>query len=597
MKKILSIASIIILAFTMIVIPAFAAGNGSISISSASGKQGDTLTLNVNMNSNPGLVTMTIRVTYDTAVLQLTGVADSKLLVGAQLNTTYNSPYTIAWVDGSATTNNTKTGKIASFTFKIKDNAKVGTSNVTLQFVDSFDTNYNENSFTATSGKITVNCQSHTYGAYTNKDASNHTRTCSACGNVETKAHTWNSGTVTKSANCKETGTKTFTCTACNATKTETIAKTNNHTYGAWTQTKAPTCTAKGSESRTCSTCQHVETRDIAATGHSMSGWKTTKEAGCETKGEQTRSCSKCGQKETKAIAATGHKFSNPTVTKQPTCTDAGIETGKCSACGKTTTNTIKALGHNFGKWTDTKAPTCTEKGMQERKCSRCDMAEQRETNPLGHDFEKPVIVKQPTLTEKGIEEGVCKRCGEKTQSEIPCVFKDETTGIVFTPEEGTFEQGTEIKIDVIEKDNALFETVKTALGDIADEFVVYDVSAVLNNANVQPGKPVTVTFNIPDGYGKNVAVFYISDDGVAEKLETAVSGDGKTVSATLTHFSSYAVVKIADEKSTEKADAIANTTGTSNNLLWIIVAIVVIAVIGVIIAIIVAKKKKATIV
>lgn len=596
MKKILSFISITILIFAMSVVPAFAAGNGSITISSASGKQGDTVTLNVNMNSNPGLVTMTIRVTYDNNVLQLTGVADSKLLVGAQLNTTYNSPYTIAWVDGSATTNNTKTGKIASFTFKIKDDAKVGNSNVALQFIDSFDTNYNGNSFTATSGKITVNCKSHTYGAYTNKDAGNHTRTCSVCGAVETKAHTWNGGQVTKAATCKETGTKTFTCTACSATKTETIAKTNNHTYGAWTKTKAPTCTAKGSESRTCSVCQKVENRDIAATGHSMSGWKTTKEAGCETKGEQTRTCSKCSYKEVKATEALGHKFSNPTVTKQPTCTQTGIETGKCSVCGKETTNTIKALGHDFGAWADAKAATCTEKGAKERKCSRCDEVEKQETEPLGHDFEKPVIVKEPTLTEKGIEEGVCKRCGEKAQSELPCIYKDEATGIVITPEEGAFEKGSDIKIQVIEKENEQFETVKSALGDLAEEFVAYDVTAVLNNANIQPGKPVTVTFKIPEGYGKNVAVFYIRDDGTAEKLESVVSEDGTTVSATLSHFSSYAVVKLAEESADHSADTnnSADTTETksSGGFPWVVILIALV-LIGAIVAVIMIKKKK----
>ena len=37
--------------------------------------------------------------------------------------------------------------------------------------------------------------------------------------------HTWNSGTITKSATCSATGVKTFTCTTCEATKIETIEK------------------------------------------------------------------------------------------------------------------------------------------------------------------------------------------------------------------------------------------------------------------------------------------------------------------------------------------------------------------------------------
>ena len=112
---------------------------------------------------------------------------------------------------------------------------------------------------------------------YSKVNDSQHKHTCTVCGHTETANHTWNGGSVTKTATCKETGVKAYTCTACNATKTETIAKTNNHTYGSWEQTKAPSCTEKGQESRTCSTCQKVETRDIKATGHSMGAWTQTK--------------------------------------------------------------------------------------------------------------------------------------------------------------------------------------------------------------------------------------------------------------------------------------------------------------------------------
>ena len=317
-----------------------------------------------------------------------------------------------------------------------------------------------------------------------------------------------------------------------------------------------------------------------------MSDWKTTKEAACETKGEQQRTCSKCSNKETRATDALGHKFSNPTVTKEPTCTETGVETGKCTRCGKETTNTIKATGHSFGEWTDTKAATCTEKGAQEHKCTKCEFIENRETDALGHDFDKPVVIKEPTLTEKGIEEGVCKTCGEKTQVELPCAFKDDSTGVAIETEEGVFQEGTEIKVEVINEEHAEFKNVKSALKEVASKFVAYDVSAVLDNAVVQPNGTVTVSFKIPEGFGKNVAVYFISDEGVSEKLESAVSEDGASVSATLTHFSSYAVVDL------DTADA-AQGTGLSS-IVWIIIAIAAVVIIaGVVVAIILIKKKK----
>lgn len=596
MKKILSVITIIVLLCAMLVVPASAAGNGTIAMSSGSGKQGDTITLDVNMSKNPGLVTMTIKVTYDTNVLQLTSVSDPKLLVGSQLNTTYGSPYTISWVDGSATANNTKTGKIASFTFKIKDNAKVGATDVTLQFVDSFDTNFGENTFTATSGKITVNCKTHSYGYYSKKDNSNHTRTCSACGNVETKAHTWNSGSVTKTATCKETGVKTYTCTACNATKTETIATTNSHNWSGYKVTKEPTCTAAGTQTRTCSVCGKTESQSVPATGHNMGGWKTTKEATCEAKGEQTRSCSKCSYKETKDIAALGHKFSNPTVTKQPTCTETGIESGKCTRCGAETTNALKATGHNFGSWENDKDATCTEGGTQKRTCSKCNGVETRNTDALGHDFENPTIVKEPTISTTGLKEGKCKRCGEATSEFIPCSQKDETTGILFETEAGIFTEGTQVTVEEIKQDSSSYESVKNILAEMSDTFTLYDISAVLNGAKVQPNGEVTVTFNIPEGYGTDVAVYYIADDGNFEKLESLVSEDGKTVSAKLTHFSNYAVCKLGTSNSanTDVASEPTEQPTESNNTLWIIIAIVaVVLVAGAVVTVIIVKNKK----
>lgn len=92
---------------------------------------------------------------------------------------------------------------------------------------------------------------------------------------------------------------------------------------------------------------------------------------------------------------------------------------------------------------------------------------------------------------------------------------------------------------------NPTYESVKNILSEVTDTFTTYDISAVLNGAEIQPNGEVKVEFKIPDGYGTDVAVFYIADDGNFEKLESLVSEDGKTVSAKLTHFSNYAVCKL----------------------------------------------------
>ena len=70
----------------------------------------------------------------------------------------------------------------------------------------------------------------HRYGAWTKLDASQHHRVCERDEtHVEKADHTWNTGKVTKPATTTDTGEKTYTCTACKATKTEIIDKLPEH--------------------------------------------------------------------------------------------------------------------------------------------------------------------------------------------------------------------------------------------------------------------------------------------------------------------------------------------------------------------------------
>ena len=168
-------------------------------------------------------------------------------------------------------------GGFFKFTVKAKEAAKEEqTVSVTVTLADG----------TSGSGSkaVKITCASHTFGNYTKVNDSTHKRVCSACGFEETKNHTWNGGTVTKQASCKESGTKHFTCTGCGAAKDETIAKTNSHSWGGYKVTKNPTCTTPGTQTRTCSVCGKTETQQINATGHSMSAWLQSKAPTCTKK-------------------------------------------------------------------------------------------------------------------------------------------------------------------------------------------------------------------------------------------------------------------------------------------------------------------------
>ena len=62
----------------------------------------------------------------------------------------------------------------------------------------------------------------HTWGEWT-ADGDHHVRECTVCGDKETEAHKWDKGVVTTAPHLDSEGVKTYTCSVCNATKTEVI--------------------------------------------------------------------------------------------------------------------------------------------------------------------------------------------------------------------------------------------------------------------------------------------------------------------------------------------------------------------------------------
>lgn len=79
-------------------------------------------------------------------------------------------------------------------------------------------------------------------------------------------SHNWDAGVVTKQPTYKTEGTKKYTCTNCDETKTETIAKLvcTTHAWDNGTVTKKATYTATGVRKYTCKTCGAAKQVTIA---------------------------------------------------------------------------------------------------------------------------------------------------------------------------------------------------------------------------------------------------------------------------------------------------------------------------------------------
>ena len=135
--------------------------------------------------------------------------------------------------------------------------------------------------------------------------------------------------TVTKQPTTTEEGIRTYTCTRCNSSYTESIAKlpeekhTHNYTGSI---TKEATCTEAGVRTYTCS-CGNSYTENIPATGHSYVS-KVTKAATTTEEGIMTYICSKCGHSYTQPIAKIKSDDSNKDNGSQNQKPQSGTDNG-----------------------------------------------------------------------------------------------------------------------------------------------------------------------------------------------------------------------------------------------------------------------------
>ena len=260
-------------------------------------------------------------------------------------------------------------------------------------------------------------------------------------------------------ATCTKAGVKTYTCTACNDKKTETLAALE-HSYGeptyAW---NGINCTAE----RVCSRdSSHKETETVTAAvtvtqhqsclldelstytasfknaafaaqtqenvvtanklGHAYAAdFTEDKLPTCTENGSKSRHCSRCGAKtDETVIPPMGHTGGTATIENKiaATCTTDGSyeEVVRCMVCNaeiSRETKTIPATGH---KWVidAAVAPTCTQTGLTEGKhCSVCKtvLVKQNTVPALEHQWNEGVVTREPTCTGEGVKTFTCAQC------------------------------------------------------------------------------------------------------------------------------------------------------------------------------------------
>lgn len=215
----------------------------------------------------------------------------------------------------------------------------------------------------------------HTYGTdWESDNDENHYHVCSVCsGKADVTPHSYDSGMITTPATETTEGVKTYTCSVCNHTKTETIPKLS-HTHslsedyskdetGHWhtcsgcdekvdfgahiensgTVTVQPTETSTGVMTYYCSVCGYeMRTEEIPAITS-----EHTHSYGTEWKSDSTSHWHECSCGDKTDIAQ--HISNGGTVTVQPTAYSTGLRTYSCTVCGYVIrTESIPATGSNY---------------------------------------------------------------------------------------------------------------------------------------------------------------------------------------------------------------------------------------------------------
>lgn len=269
------------------------------------------------------------------------------------------------------------------------------------------------------------------------------------------------------------------------------------------------------------------------------------KEATCKSEGKKHVTCGDCGLQTIIEIPKSdAHKYGDWTINSEPDCTTPGEKSRECEICEYIDTAEIEAKGHDFGDFKVLKKATCTEDGEQEHKCKVCDFVETEEIKATGHEFGEMKTTKKATIGSEGLKEAKCKHCKEKQEEVIPCGEKDKETGIIYSAELGVFKSGTKIETELVTRGSAK-EKCETALFSISDTFFVYNISAVYKKETVKPNGVINITFKVPSGFEEALEIYYITEVGVAEKVESKLSDDKKNVTITTDKLGTFTVCKL----------------------------------------------------
>ena len=215
----------------------------------------------------------------------------------------------------------------------------------------------------------------HTYGTdWESDNDENHYHVCSVCSDkADVTPHSYDNGVITTPATETTEGVKTYTCSVCHHTKTETVPKLSHthslsvdyskdetghwhtcsgctekvdfeaHTEDSGTVTVQPTETTEGIRVYSCTVCGYVIRTETVPALNS----EHTHSYGTAWKYDSTNHWHECSCGEKTDISQ--HISNGGVITVPPTATTAGVRVYSCYICGYAfRTETVPATGYDY---------------------------------------------------------------------------------------------------------------------------------------------------------------------------------------------------------------------------------------------------------
>ncbi|MBD5146809.1 MAG: hypothetical protein HDT21_13010 [Ruminococcus sp.] len=426
-KKIVSLFSAAAL-FITLVCTAFVnvSAAGAVKVTAATDlttvKQGGTVRVDLNLTENPGLVSIHLKVNYDTDVFEFSKAEDKKMFGTTTTFLTADDEgcYRLNWLDYVTETNFTQTGLLASVYFKVKNTAEDGNYEFTIGAVeeDIMDYDLNQLPISFENASVKVNDGKSDDATLKSLVLSNKNVSLNPAFDPATEDYTV----------LLPNGSKVPTVTATKNDAKAKVQTTQAKSFNTGENVATIVVTAEKGNTKTYTvtfTEMNALLSSLKVNGTSVTGFNsnttsytyTVSYADWKADPDKTYTIDATASKEDSTVAIGENNFAL-TSTDPTKNTDKNVTVTVTSAQGDTTTYTIKftvlACEHDYQINEAGSTPaTCTAAGENVYLCSICDGEKTETVNALGHDKNSEWTVVEARCETDGSRTQICSRCGE----------------------------------------------------------------------------------------------------------------------------------------------------------------------------------------